>query len=241
MDEEMVMMRYLFYLFFGTTACPLSQAVYGTICLGKSCGPVGTNILLPKEMALLTPTPLTDEEFESLPWVLSCQKDSYELTKSATVVKCYELQAWASLYDSAAGVNGGEEGGLDSQNNGKKKKKKKKKKKNGNDSGDNAKEQPIEPKFGILFDDTVFFPEGGGQPFDTGVIEYNNSIVKVLNCQRFGPGGKLVLHYTAEPIPENSSVILKVNETRRTDHMLHHSSQHLITAVALNSYNRKTL
>ena len=63
-------------------------------------------------MASLTPTPLTDEEFESLPWVLSCQKDSYELTKSATVVKCYELQVWASLYDSAAGVNGEEEGGL---------------------------------------------------------------------------------------------------------------------------------
>ena len=109
------------------------------------------------------------------------------------------------------------------------------------DSGDAAKEQPIEPKFGILFDDTVFFPEGGGQPFDTGVIEYNDSAVKVVNCQRFGPGGKLVLHYTAEPIPENASVILKVDETRRTDHMLHHSSQHLITAVALNSYNRKTL
>ena len=63
----MMMMRYLFYyLFFGTTACPLSQAVYGTICLGKSCGPVGTNILLPKEMALLTPTPLTDEEFDKI-------------------------------------------------------------------------------------------------------------------------------------------------------------------------------
>ena len=90
-------------------------------------------------MASLTPTPLTDEEFESLPWALSCQKDSYELTKSATVIKCYELQVWASLYDSSAGVNG-EEGGLGSQNDGKKKKKKKKKKKNGNDSGDAAKE-----------------------------------------------------------------------------------------------------
>ena len=34
---------------------------------------------------------------------------------------------------------------------------------------------------------------------------------------------------------------MKINVQRRFDHMIHHSSQHLITAVALNSYNRKTL
>ena len=65
---------------------------------------VGTNILLPKEMALLTQTPLTDEGLIS-PMGIILPKRPYELTKSATVVKCYELQAWAGLYDSAAGVN----------------------------------------------------------------------------------------------------------------------------------------
>ena len=222
---------------FGTTACPLSQAVYGTICLGKSCGPVGTNILLPKEMALLTPTPLTDEEFESLPWVLSCQKDSYELTKSATVVKCYELQAWASLYDSAAGVNGGEEGGLGSQNDGKKKKKKEEKKNGrfGDAAGNSLLSQSLE-----YYSTILFLPEGGGQPFDTGVIEYNDSAVKVVNCQRFGLVASL--SFIIPPSPSLKTLVyLKVDETRRTDHMLHHLSQHLITAVALNSYNRKTL
>ena len=107
-------------------------------------------------------------------------KRSYELTKKCNGDWGYELQVWASLYDSSAGVNG-EEGGLVLKMM-VKRKRKKKKKKNGNDSGDAAKEQPIEPKFGILFDDTVFFPEGGGQPFDTGVIEYNDSAVKVVSA-----------------------------------------------------------
>ena len=47
-----------------------------------------------------TPEKLTDEEFESLPWILSCQKDSYQYSKEAIVKKCYELKIWNSLYST---------------------------------------------------------------------------------------------------------------------------------------------
>ena len=177
-----------------------------------------------------TPEKLTDEEFESLPWILSCQKDSYQYSKEAIVKKCYELKIWNSLYSTPSLES------KDSNNDSSQKKKKKKKKKKSNEP------KVIEPKYGILLNDTVFFPEGGGQPHDTGDIIVNDKqSIQVVNCQRFGPGGKLVLHYTHDPIPENTNVELKINVQRRFDHMIHHSSQHLITAVALNSYNRKTL
>merc|ERR1711880_6618 len=92
-----------------------------------------------------TPEKLTDEEFESLPWILSCQKDSYKY----------------------------------SNNDSSQKKKKKKRKKKSNEP------KVIEPKYGILLNDTVFFPEGGGQPHDTGDIIVNDKqTIQVVNCQR---------------------------------------------------------
>ena len=180
-------------------------------------------------MASLIPQKLSAEEFESLPWILACQKDSYEFTKKARVVKCYEIKIWKQLYSTS--IEKREEEACN------KKKKKKKKKSKTNEA------EAAEPKYGILLNDTVFFPEGGGQPCDTGDIVITNTQEKinVVNCQRFGPGGKLVLHYTHQAIPENTEVALNINVQRRFDHMIHHSSQHLITAVALNTYNRRTL
>ena len=89
----------------------------------------------------------------------------------------------------------------------KKKKKKKKKKSKTNEA------EAVEPKYVILLNDTVFFPEGGGQPCDTGEIVVTNTQEKinVVNCQRFGPGGKLVLHYTHRAIPEGTEVALNIN------------------------------
>ena len=70
-----------------------------------------------------TPEKLTDEEFESLPWILSCQKDSYQYSKEAIVKKCYELKIWNSLYSTPLESK-------DSNNDSSQKKKKKKRKRN---------------------------------------------------------------------------------------------------------------
>jgi Ser-tRNA(Ala) deacylase AlaX len=67
------------------------------------------------------------------------------------------------------------------------------------------------------------FPEGGGQPCDTGFIDQ----VAVVNVQRH----KLAhVHYTASPIAQGR-VDLKVDWSRRWDHMQQHSGQHLLSAV----------
>ncbi|KAI7872804.1 Threonyl/alanyl tRNA synthetase [Spinellus fusiger] len=72
--------------------------------------------------------------------------------------------------------------------------------------------------------DTVIFPEGGGQPSDTGKIDS----VQVYKVER----KKLAhVHYTKEPVPAQQQVKVTVDWERRWDHVQQHSGQHLLSAV----------
>lgn len=77
----------------------------------------------------------------------------------------------------------------------------------------------------LLFEDTVLFPEGGGQPDDHGLV----GDVPVLRV--FRRGGEAV-HVVRSPIAVGTEVEMSVDWNRRYDHMQQHSGQHLITAVA---------
>jgi misacylated tRNA(Ala) deacylase len=76
----------------------------------------------------------------------------------------------------------------------------------------------------ILFHYEVLFPEGGGQPNDTGYIDE----VKVYNVQR---RGLQHIHFTKEPVEVGKKVTLKVDWERRFDHVQQHSGQHLLSAI----------
>ncbi|KAI7848328.1 Threonyl/alanyl tRNA synthetase [Circinella umbellata] len=76
----------------------------------------------------------------------------------------------------------------------------------------------------VKLHDTVLFPEGGGQPYDTGFIDD----IQVYNVQR----KKLEhIHYTKQPVPVGQQVLVKLDWERRFDHMQQHSGQHLLSAV----------
>jgi len=79
--------------------------------------------------------------------------------------------------------------------------------------------------FDIILEDTILFPEGGGQPDDRGTI---NS-VPVLRVRR---KGRKAIHFTPDPFIPGAHVHLCVDWERRFDHMQQHSGQHLITAIA---------
>uniref|UniRef100_A0A0C9R2Z1 Putative alanyl-trna editing protein aarsd1-b n=1 Tax=Amblyomma americanum TaxID=6943 RepID=A0A0C9R2Z1_AMBAM len=85
----------------------------------------------------------------------------------------------------------------------------------------------------IIFDDTVLFPEGGGQPDDRGLV----GDVPVLRV--FRKDGKAV-HIVESPIAVGAEVEMKVDWNRRYDHMQQHSGQHLITAVAEKEFGFPT-
>lgn len=95
-----------------------------------------------------------------------------------------------------------------------------------------------EKGYAVELKDTVLFPEGGGQPYDTGkmVLPDDKEVVveKVLR-------NKLTaLHITQTPVEAGTPVSLKVDWDRRIDLMQQHTGQHLISAV-FDTYDLETL
>ncbi|KAJ2444405.1 hypothetical protein GGF42_006313 [Coemansia sp. RSA 2424] len=78
--------------------------------------------------------------------------------------------------------------------------------------------------FCIELADTVIFPEGGGQPSDTGHIDG----VPVKYARR---DGLRAIHYASAPLPTGALVRVEVDFKKRLDHMQQHTGQHLLSAV----------
>jgi len=87
----------------------------------------------------------------------------------------------------------------------------------------------------VILEDTVLFPEGGGQPCDHGLLNDK----QVIDVQR---KGKDAIHYVVseEPFNIGESVVGKVDWDRRHDHMQQHSGQHLITAIFEREFKYST-
>ena len=80
--------------------------------------------------------------------------------------------------------------------------------------------------------DTLFYPEGGGQPADRGVL----GGVAVVDVQKVEGVPR---HFLQQPV-DVGPVNLVLDWERRFDHMQQHTAQHLLTAVALNRFGWKT-
>lgn len=88
----------------------------------------------------------------------------------------------------------------------------------------------------IVLDRTIFFPEGGGQPWDGGHIE-GISVESVVESE-----GRIV-HRLALPIqrPVGSSLRLRLDRGRRRDHSEQHSAQHLLSGLLFRNFRIATL
>lgn len=85
----------------------------------------------------------------------------------------------------------------------------------------------------VALDQSAFYPEGGGQPADTGAL----AGIPVLDVQ---VEGELVWHTLAAPIEANL-VQGQVDWARRFDHMQQHHGQHLLSAAFEQLYGLKTV
>ncbi|HWJ02107.1 MAG TPA: DHHA1 domain-containing protein [Verrucomicrobiae bacterium] len=77
--------------------------------------------------------------------------------------------------------------------------------------------------FGLVLDKTLFYPESGGQPFDTGSI--NGLPVLAVHDE----AGELI-HIMGQR-PEGNSARGEINWQRRFDHMQQHSGEHILSAA----------
>ncbi|MEN8163775.1 MAG: alanyl-tRNA editing protein [Acidobacteriota bacterium] len=80
--------------------------------------------------------------------------------------------------------------------------------------------------------DTIFYPEGGGQPADRGIL----GGLAVLDVQLLGG----VIRHTLDGPVDLGPVHMKLDWDRRYDHMQQHTGQHLLTAVAADVFGWKT-
>ena len=83
-----------------------------------------------------------------------------------------------------------------------------------------------------VLNDTILFPEGGGQPPDHGAL----GEVAVLDVQK--RDGE-IRHYLAAPVAPGP-VTVTLDWARRFDHMQQHTGQHLLTAVAQDAFGWQT-
>jgi len=83
----------------------------------------------------------------------------------------------------------------------------------------------------IVLDQTIFYPEGGGQPYDTGTISVGSDTFEVVEA-RYAHGA--IYHRLAAPAPKElvgESAQLKIDWARRRQLMQAHSSTHLLNAT----------
>lgn len=87
--------------------------------------------------------------------------------------------------------------------------------------------------WGVVLDKTAFYPEGGGQPSDTGWLA-DIPVLAVSEKQ-----GEIV-HITAGK-PAGVTVEARIDWTRRFDHMQQHSGEHLLSGVFGDLYGAENI
>ena len=86
----------------------------------------------------------------------------------------------------------------------------------------------IEGKF-IVLDQTAFYAQGGGQPFDTGVLLCNGEEYPVVSVRK--TEGQIRHEVSKEGLKEGDSVSGKIYGERRYQLMKMHTVAHLLAAI----------
>ena len=86
-----------------------------------------------------------------------------------------------------------------------------------------------ETGWAVLLDKTAFFPEGGGQPADTGFI----ASIPVTDVQE--QGGE-ILHFCGQALPVGDHLPCRVEREQRLVRMQNHSGEHIVSGLAHRLY-----
>ena len=86
-----------------------------------------------------------------------------------------------------------------------------------------------ETGWAVLLDKTAFFPEGGGQPADTGFIDS----IPVTDVQE--QGGE-ILHFCGQALPVGDHLPCRVEREQRLVRMQNHSGEHIVSGLAHRLY-----
>ncbi|MGC8687094.1 MAG: alanyl-tRNA editing protein [Candidatus Micrarchaeia archaeon] len=91
----------------------------------------------------------------------------------------------------------------------------------------------------ILLDRTVFYPTGGGQPCDTGIIKNGATEFKVVEVKKDGDNVVHVVEGDASSLKIGDSVKCVIDWDKRYMHMRLHTALHIIDGVVEKLYQGK--
>lgn len=83
----------------------------------------------------------------------------------------------------------------------------------------------------FIADKTIFYPQGGGQPSDTGLARFGSNVVPIVDS-RFIEGD--VRHYMGVALQEvvaGKAVVLEIDRSRRLRNSSSHTAGHLIAQI----------
>jgi alanyl-tRNA synthetase len=82
----------------------------------------------------------------------------------------------------------------------------------------------------VVLDATAFFPEGGGQPSDRGILDS----VQVLDVQE---SEGIIYHTVTAPLTVGTEVTGEIDWNRRFDLMQHHTAEHIVSGLVHKNYD----
>lgn len=92
--------------------------------------------------------------------------------------------------------------------------------------------------YAVILDQTVFFPEGGGQFADLGYITEQDVSARACNETPVHAAvldvqisEELITHYTDKPLTAGAKVTCQIDFTRRFDFMQQHSAEHILSGL----------
>ena len=82
----------------------------------------------------------------------------------------------------------------------------------------------------VVLDKTAFYPEGGGQPPDYGVLKFDRQQSRVTDVRK---SGGVIVHFIEGAVPkENQEVVGQLDWERRVSLMRHHTATHVVMGAA---------
>lgn len=88
---------------------------------------------------------------------------------------------------------------------------------------------PVKDGYVVTLDATAFYPEGGGQPSDTGTLGGAN-VLKVYE------EGDEIIHLCDKPLEVGSAAKGAIHWDRRFDYMQQHSGEHIVSGIIHKTY-----
>jgi alanyl-tRNA synthetase len=83
-------------------------------------------------------------------------------------------------------------------------------------------EKKVGDRFAVVLDRTLFYPESGGQPCDTGILDGQQ-------VDTVSEEGETILHFLNGRPKVGEEIEGKIDWVRRFDHMQQHSGQHILS------------